>query len=178
MRLEFADFVSNPMEPPASIFPGEVRGDRHGYTRKMAAPPSGTNLRDTLHTITDGNVLYGLGGRDLLRSTFDRTSLFGDAGNDTLITTLSFGEDAGKRSALVQQSGDDGCDSLKTSISLWSGDGAKSEVFQNGGRGNDRIVASNAPGSFGTAQAINTADGGLGNDFIDLRAVREASGLG
>ena len=144
--------------------------------RKLAAPPSGTNLRDTLDTITDGNVLHGLGGRDLLRSTFDRTSLFGDAGNDTLITTLSFGEDAGKRSALVQQSGDDGNDSLKTGISLWSGDGAKSEIFQNGGRGNDRIVASNAPG---TAQAINTADGGgLGNDFIDLRAVREASGLG
>ncbi len=110
------------------------------HRNHRAAASAATNHRDTLDAIADGNVLHGLGGRDLLRSDFNHTELFGDGGRDRLVTKLNF-DDIGPVSA--RQFGGGGHDVLKAYVGVSAYSEFTSEIVQEGGSGNDKIVASN-----------------------------------
>jgi len=118
----------------------------------------GTPGNDVLAATADRQLVLGLGGHDTLTSTFNRTTLRGGSGNDQLTTTL---DAAGISEADLE-------------ARQFGGDGADELTIETETRGPGGLVGGPPPEG---GQIRNVADGGNGDDLIDVSGVFTFGGV-
>jgi Ca2+-binding RTX toxin-like protein len=118
-------------------------------------PCMGTDQDDQIWGGVQADTIFALAGNDSVWGRFNNDELHGEAGNDTILG--GFADD--------NLSGDDGDDELhgETGNDTVSGGSGDDNLF--GDDGTDQLVDTDD----GDVPDVDSIQGGLGNDFIDVR---------
>ena len=137
---------------------------------------NGTPASDTLSARFDGDLVYGLGGRDTLTSYgYNDTYLDGGVGNDRLISSFDLAQvpDVDEFTVVLTQAGGLGNDSLTASITGELDNDNSTDVTSRlnltGGDGIDTITANVGPAYFNYATV--SIWGGIGDDFVSVNEI-------